>query len=169
MAELSSYELMLIASGLAELEREYRYLVVDSAAGLSRQTVSFARAADVIVIVTTPDLTAMTDAYALYKVLCTAAEELRTFLLVNRASGAGEAEEVWLRIARVCERFMGSAPERLGWIPEDRTVAACVNRRGPVARLEPRAPAAGALRRIAVRLLHELGVGGEGLGVRLAR
>ena len=169
MAELSSYELMLIASGLAELEREYRFLVVDSAAGLSRQTVSFARAADVIVIVTTPDLTAMTDAYALYKVLCTAEEELRTFLLVNRASGAGEAEEVWLRIARVCERFMGSAPERLGWIPEDRTVAACVNRRGPVARLEPRAPAAGALRRIAVRLLHELCVGGEGLGVRLAR
>ena len=41
MAELSRYEVQLIASGLEQVETDYRYLLVDSAAGISRQTLRF--------------------------------------------------------------------------------------------------------------------------------
>jgi MinD-like ATPase involved in chromosome partitioning or flagellar assembly len=44
MAELSSYELHVLASGLREVESSYRYVLVDSAAGVSHQTMAFARA-----------------------------------------------------------------------------------------------------------------------------
>ncbi len=157
MADLSSYEMHLIANGLEELELEYRYLIVDSAAGVSRQTLGFAQACDVTLIVTTPDLTAMTDAYAFLKVLLGRRPELQPLILVNRVGSEEAAREVVQRIDRVCDRFLGVRPRSIGWIPEDVTVSACVNRRGSVVTLEPHADASYALRRAAVAILEELG------------
>ena len=156
MAELSSYELHMIATGLEDLERDYGYLVVDSAAGLARQTLAFARSCDEVLLVTTPDLTAMTDAYAFLKVLTGRAPGCEPLLVVNRARSATEAQEVADRIGRVSRRFLGRAPRPIGWIPDDPLVQACVNRRGAVAALEPASPAARALARLAESVHAEL-------------
>src|SRR5688572_21581197 len=81
MSEMTSFELHLLASGLREVENDYRYLLVDSAAGVSHQTLAFARASDATLIVTTPDLTAMTDAYAFLKLLFAGRAGTRALLL----------------------------------------------------------------------------------------
>jgi flagellar biosynthesis protein FlhG len=94
MAELSRCELDLVAAGLEELESDYRYVLVDSAAGVSRQTLAFAQACDLVCIVTTGDLTAMTDAYALLKLLHRSGDVAAPFLIVNRAHGPAEAADV---------------------------------------------------------------------------
>jgi flagellar biosynthesis protein FlhG len=170
MSEMSSYELHLLATGLREVEDEYRYVLIDSAAGVSHQTLAFARASDATLVVTTPDLTAMTDAYAFLKLLFAGRAGTRALLLVNRAASAEEAEEVTRRIARVGERFLGMAPRCIGWLPHDRAVSACVNRRGSVVALEPGAEVSRSLRLIAVALAEELGqVQGKGLGTELLR
>jgi flagellar biosynthesis protein FlhG len=156
MAELSSYELHLLASGIAELEPDYRTLLVDSAAGVSHQTLALARACDALLVVTTSDLTAMTDAYAFLKLYFAGRAGAKALLLVNRAASAEEAEEVTRRIARVGERFLGIAPRCVGWLPHDPIVSACVNRRGPVTRLEPGSEVARALRTVAATLGQEL-------------
>jgi len=170
MADLSSYELHLVASGLREVEPEYEYVVVDSAAGVSHQTMAFARAADLTLIVTTPDLTAMTDAYAFLKLLCAGRAGARALLLVNRAASAEEADEVTRRIARVGERFLGAAPRLVGWLPHDALVSSCVNRRGPVVTLEPGSDVSRSMRQIATALVEELGrVQGRGFGQELQR
>ena len=157
MSEMSSYELHLLASGLRDVEDEYRYLLIDSAAGVSHQTLAFARASDATLIVTTPDLTAMTDAYAFLKLLFAGRAGTRALLLVNRAASAEEADEVTRRIARVGERFLGMAPRCIGWLPHDAAVSACVNRRGSVVSLEPGAEVSRSLRRIAAAIAEELG------------
>ena len=170
MADLSDYELHLIATGLRELEAEYRFLLVDSAAGVSHQTLAFARSCDINLIVTTPDLTAMTDAYAFLKLLVAGRPGTRVLLLVNRAESEAEADEVTLRIARVGERFLGSAPRCIGWLPHDPIVSSCINRRGSVVQLEPGAEVSRALRRIAAAVLEELSlVQPKGLGQELQR
>ena len=170
LADLSGYEMHLIASGVKELEGELRYVLVDSAAGVAHQTLALARAADVNMIVTTPDLTAMTDAYAFLKLLVAERSGTRVLLLVNRARDEAEAEEVANRIARVGERFLGSAPRLIGWLPNDPLVSACVNRRGSAVRLEPGSEIARALRRIAGSVLEELAlVAPRGLGQELQR
>jgi flagellar biosynthesis protein FlhG len=170
MADLSSYELHLIASGLAELEHDYRFLVVDSAAGVSRQTLAFARACDLTLLVTTPDLTAMTDVYAFLKLLVAGRPGVRPLLLVNRVDCDEEADEVGRRIARVGQRFLGISPKLIGWIPDDPAVSETVNRRGAVVALEPLAEASRALRTIAVRVLEELArTEAQGLGQMLQR
>ncbi len=153
MAELSAFELHLIASGLDELETEYRFLVVDSAAGVSHQTLAFAQACDIVLLVTTPDLTAMTDVYAFLKLLIGRPDE--PLLVVNRARSEEEADEVFHRMARVCERFLGTCPLPVGWIPDDPLVSSCVNRRGSVVLLEPEAPFSRALSGIVEVVLVE--------------
>jgi len=165
MAELSAYEMHLVAHGVQELEQEYAYLLVDSAAGISRQTVSFAEASDVVLVVTTPDLTAMTDAYALLKVLYLKRPRAVALLVVNRAEDEEEALRVDRRIADVCHRFLGAAPRYAGWIPNDPAVIRAVNHRASVVFAEPESSAARALRVLAVRVLDELGAHRpEGLG-----
>jgi flagellar biosynthesis protein FlhG len=156
MTELSDFELHVIASGLEELESDYRFLIADSAAGVSPQTVHFARSCDVVLVVTTPDLTAMTDAYAFLKVLHGRRPDCRPLLIVNRAHDEEEALDTSERVSRVCRRFLGKAPQLVGWVPDDPEVTRCVNRQGPVVALAPDAPASRALRRIAVRVLGEL-------------
>lgn len=157
MADLSGFELHLIARGLEELEQEYRFVLVDSAAGVSRQTMAFADASDVVLVVTTPDLTAMTDAYAFLKVLYSRRPEARALVIVNRAHDEEEAGRVYGRIADVCSRFLGRAPAMIGWVPDDRAVTRAVNRRSSVIAFDPRTEASRSMRILAVRVLEELG------------
>ncbi len=156
MAGLSSYEMHLIAAGLEKLERNYDYLVVDSAAGVSAQTVAFATACDCVLLVTTPDLTAMTDAYAFLKVLLGRNPRANVALIVNRVETQEEGQRVSERISGVCNRFLGRAPTLLGCLPDDPAVRRAGNHRRPVVTREPQALISGQLRRLCVRVLEEL-------------
>lgn len=170
MVELSSYELHLVVSGVEDLERDYGYALVDSAAGISSQTVAFAAASDLVLLVTTTDVTAVTDAYAFFKVLLLRSPTARALLLVNRAGSADEGFEVSERLARVARRFLGRAPTYLGWLPDDPAVPRSVNRRRPVVVDAPESKAASALREVADRLATELGrTSARGLGREMTR
>ncbi len=158
MAELAPVEMLRIAHGLAEIEGAYEYVLVDSAAGISRQTVGFAAACDLVVVVTTPDATAMTDAYAFLKVLRRHTPEASVRLVVNRAPSPSEACRVADRIRAVAGKFLGAQPVALGSLPDDPAVVRSVAARRPVVLSEPDAPAARALRVAGSTLLEELGL-----------
>jgi flagellar biosynthesis protein FlhG len=156
MAALAHHDTQRIAAALDEIEGAYDFVVVDSAAGISPQTVSFAAASDVVVIVTTPDVTAMTDAYAFLKVLSARASECSPLLLVNRTVERGEGERVAVRLAEVSRRFLGRDLRSLGILPEDRAVVRSVAARGAVVSAEPGSEVAMALRGSLETLLAEL-------------
>ncbi len=156
MAGLSSYEMHLIACGLEKLEQDYEYLVVDSAAGVSEQTISFAAACDCTLIVTTPDLTAMTDAYAFLKVLYAKNATARALLVVNRVHSPEEGQRAAERICSVSDRFLGQGPAWLGSLPEDSAVRHAGNHRTPVVVSEPHAPVSAQMRRLCVRIVSEV-------------
>jgi len=165
MAELTPFEMHRIAEALEQVETEYEYLVVDSAAGVSNQTVTFAAASDACVVVTTPAVTAMTDAYAFIKVLLRCRSDAEPLLVVNRARSYEEACSVVKRMETVCRRFLDRAPRWIGWIPDDPEVICAVNARRAVVEHEPEAPAALALDHLSDVLLDELArVRSRGLG-----
>lgn len=165
LASLSPYQVDLMAVGLEELEQEYDHLLLDSAAGISDQTVTFAAACDEILLVTTPDVTAMTDAYAFLKVLLRSRPGSRPLLVVNRAEDEAEAKRVAQRIREVAGKFLGSTPLAYGWIPDDRAVVRSVAARRPVVDSEPDSPAGSALRGLADRLGRRLRGHGMPVGV----
>jgi flagellar biosynthesis protein FlhG len=156
MAGLSSYELHLVACGLEQLELEYRHLIVDSAAGISNQTIAFAAASDVVLIVTTPDVTALTDAYAFLKVLLQRRPESQPLFVVNRAQSEDEGEHVADRMRAVARKFLGREPRYVGALPDDRAVVRSVHDRAPAVVSEPESAFVCALRRLALLLREEL-------------
>lgn len=180
LAGLKTFELEMIGRGLDALEPHYDHLVVDSAAGLSRQTVAFAVACDATIVVTTPDVTAMTDAYAFLKVFvrqCEAQgiERPMPFLVVNRASSPMEATSVAKRLGEVVDKFLGRTIELIGELPEDRAVFRASQRRKTVVEDEPDAEISRALHTLSNSVLSRMARvrvtsrAGLGAGKRLAR
>ena len=169
LASASRSDLARIGDALAELERGYAYLVADCGAGISEATLSLARAADLLVVVTTPDLTAMTDAYALLKVLGMPPNGPAPLLLVNRAPDEATAAGAAERVRGVAERFLGRAPDWIGWLPADPAVTASVNARCPLVEHAPEAPAARAFPELAAAIRERLNaLHPRGLGRALA-
>tara|TARA_R110002126_G_scaffold34937_3_gene107899 strand:- start:5836 stop:6750 length:915 start_codon:yes stop_codon:yes gene_type:complete len=157
VAGLKMCELELLAAGLERLERQYRFLVVDAAAGLSHQTVEMAAASDRVIVVTTPDVTAMTDAYAFLKVLVPRKPLSVPQLVINRVTCPEEADHAARRIQRVSKKFLGFEPEWIASLPEDRAAFRCTQRRMPVVRGEEDSELAVALRDLTHGLLEDIG------------
>jgi flagellar biosynthesis protein FlhG len=170
MAGLSSWELHMLARGIETLEQEYAHLVVDSAAGISSQTIAFAAASDVVLIVTTPDVTALTDAYAFLKALLLRRGECDPVFAVNRAASEEEARGVADRLIAVSRKFLGREPRFVGSLPEDRAVSRSVHARVPVVRSEPGSAFARGIEALALRVQGELGrKSARGLGRSMLR
>jgi len=170
MAGLSAYEMHLVGAGIEKLELLYKHLIVDSAAGLSAQTVSFAAASDLVLLVTTPDVTAMTDAYAFLKVLLRKKPVGEVLLVVNRAYDEEEGLRTAEKLREVSLRFLGRAPRWVATLPEDRAAFRSAQRRQPVLSAEPESDLGLALGCLAERVSAELGrVSPRGLGRGLMR
>lgn len=71
LANLRRWQVEQFIAKLGELEGLADILIIDTAAGLSRNVMSFVLAADEVIVITTPEPTAITDAYGLVKVMTT--------------------------------------------------------------------------------------------------
>ncbi len=156
MAGLQREDRARLSEQLAELEVAYKFLILDSAAGISNQTMSFAAAADRLLLVLTPDVTSMTDAYGFLKVHNQVRPAGEALFVVNRAVDEQQAYSTADRFREVSERFLGVQPRWLGFLPEDPAVGASVNRRKPLLLDDPSTPAARSLSGIAAQLFSEL-------------
>ncbi len=141
MADMSSPEHRLFLKSLEYLEQQTELIIVDTGAGISRRVIDFCIASGEVVVVTTPEPTAIADAYAMIKVLGQAEPTLRSWLLVNMAGNRGEAEQILDRIIVLSERFLGMQVLRAGYVIADPRVPHAVRRRVPFALAYPSAQA----------------------------
>lgn len=156
LADVARADQERLLSRLSGLTVDTDYLVIDCGAGLGAQVLSFVRAADMAIIVTTPEPTAIADAYALIKVARQGAPvdgpRFNPALLVNQVEGESEAVRVHKRVAAVSRRFLGFELPLLGWTPDDPMVRDAVRVRHPLVLLHPRSRAARHLRTLAADL-----------------
>lgn len=146
---------------LAPLERDTDVLIIDCGAGISKAVRSFLYAADAPIVVTTPEPTSITDAYAMLKLTLSDRRKQGVaarlpWLIVNNAKHEREALAVHRRIATVCERFVGEAPSLAGWAPTDQTVRNAVYTRRPFVLGDPSSRASRAVREMADHLAERL-------------
>jgi flagellar biosynthesis protein FlhG len=152
LAELDDYRREFLLRALSQLEDDADLVLIDTASGVSRQVLSFCLAADDATIVTTPEMPAFSDAYALIKLLQQQGATRAPHLLVNMANNAEEAEETAHRIRLVARRFLRMEIESWGFVPYDAAVPRAVRRQEPVITAFPQSPAAQAYRALAERL-----------------
>src|SRR5437868_3495661 len=106
MADLSDDDRQRLVTALAELEEQTDVILIDTGAGISPNVLSFTRAADHVLVITTPEPTAITDAYAVVKVISRDGAVHRVSLLVNQVRAPAEANTVYDRIAKVARQFL---------------------------------------------------------------
>jgi flagellar biosynthesis protein FlhG len=152
LADLDDYRLECLLRGLGNLEAGTDLILIDVASGSSRQVLSFCLAADEVVVVTTPEMPAFSDAYAMIKLLQQRGLTRPPHLVVNAAASPEEAEEVAHRLRLVARRFLKLEPENWGFVPFDAAIPRAVRRQEPVVTAFPRSPAAIAYRALATRL-----------------
>jgi flagellar biosynthesis protein FlhG len=143
---------------LAEFERLDRradLVVLDTGAGASRNVVEFAAAADEILLVTTPEPTALVDAYATAKLIGREPGRGALRLVVNLAADRAEAERVSAGLCAVSRKHLGLDLDRLGYILRDDAVGRACRARTPVVVLEPASRAGQCLANLAGRLVGE--------------
>lgn len=127
-------------------------LVVDCAAGTLGGAASFALACDRLILITTPEPTAVADSYATLKLLYQRGFCARAAVVVNMARHHAEAVDAARRLQRVADQFLGLSLENLGYVPLDKHVVAAVRQREPFVTRYPRCPASVQIEAISRRL-----------------
>lgn len=152
LVDLDDYRRECLLRGLSQIEAEADLILIDTASGVSRQVTSFCLAADDVVVVTTPEMPAFSDAYGLVKLLQQQGMTRAPHLLVNMANSPEEAEETAHRIRLVARRFLQLELDSWGHVPFDPALPRAVRRQEPVITAFPQSPAAAAYRALAERL-----------------
>jgi flagellar biosynthesis protein FlhG len=129
-------------------------VIIDTGAGVSSNVLDFIAAADDAVIVTTPEPTAITDAYGIIKIIATELESLDMGLklVVNRAKGVAEARKVADRVTSIAGQFLNLKVDYLGFIYEDSSVIQAVIRQKPFMVVDPKCKASQCVQHIVDRL-----------------
>lgn len=175
LADASEHSVHAIMDRLGELDHFADVLLIDCGAGIGKAVLSFLAAADRCLVVTTPEPTAITDAYALMKVATggghtgasgrlPVVDPSRLSIVVNMAEDAREAMAAQERIAGVCERFLGVRPLLAGWLPRDEIVHKAVRARSPFTVDHPKKPVAQRVDLLARDLLAGIEVEGRPSG-----
>ncbi|HET6251440.1 MAG TPA: MinD/ParA family protein [Tepidisphaeraceae bacterium] len=159
MADLSDHDRQRIVTALAALEDEADVIVIDTGAGISPNVLAFTRAADHVLVVTTPEPTAITDAYAVLKVLSRDGDDRRMSLLVNQVKSSAEAKLVHDRIAKVARQFLNVTVYDAGFVLSDESVQLAVRKRQPFVLASPKCPASNCITHLAIRLMQGVAAG----------
>ena len=138
-------ELDRLFKALQPLERAFDLVLVDHGAGMGYSTVAQLAATSTLLIVTNHEVTALSDAYALYKRADAVNDSLKVGAVINRAPDETSAMSAWERFRTAGMRFLGREPTLVGWVPYDDAVARSVQMRKPVTQLEPDSRASQAL------------------------
>ena len=157
LIHLDRKQLRKFVGNIALLDKLYDVILIDTGAGLSQHVMSFVMAADEIVLVTTPEPTSITDAYALVKMVSRRDKKKRIKILVNKAESVKEAEEIANKLSVVSEKFLSLKLLKLGYILYDETVMKSVKLQKPFCISNPKSQAARNMVEVAGNLLTNNG------------
>ncbi len=129
-------------------------IIVDTGAGLGKNVMDFILAADEVLLVTTPEPTALTDAYAVMKAYSMYASTPSLKLVVNRVYNEAESREVVAKLQQTSERFLHLPLECMGYIFEDQDVMKAVRNQKPFMISNPSGTASRCIKGLASSLLY---------------
>lgn len=129
-------------------------IIIDTSAGVGQNVLDFVEAADETIIVTTPEPTAITDAYGIIKIISTEVEDfdMGLKLIVNRVSSVVEAKKVSQRVINITSQFLNIKVDYLGFVFDDPGVSLAVKKQQPFSIADPRGKAASCVQTMVNRL-----------------
>lgn len=165
LADASPWQVERFIRGFQELDENLDLLLIDTGAGINKHVLTFLKASEETIVITTPEPTAVTDAYGLIKMLALSDPNAEIFVVVNMADSLGEGEQVFERLNVACTRFLGISPNLLGVILRDNLVTQAVREQVPFIISHPHGKASRCVAEIAGKL-SSIPVGDSSGGLR---
>jgi flagellar biosynthesis protein FlhG len=154
MVDLTPAEHAGLIRSFSEMQTECDVLIVDTAAGISDMVLSFARAAQDVLLVVCDEPTSITDCYALMKLLSRDHEVFKFKVVANMVRSAKEGQQLFDKLTKVSDRFLDVALELVGVIPFDENIRKSVRKQKAIIDAFPDSPASVAFRELASKIVH---------------
>jgi len=152
LTNLSEADRLRFLSAIDDLQEEVDVFLIDTGAGIASNVCFFNMAAQEVYVVTNPEPTALTDAYALIKVMSREYGEKSFKLIVNEVSGEREAVSIFSHLTAVCDRFLNIRLELAGFVPVDAKLSRAVRDQQLVAERYPEAISSRCIREVALAI-----------------
>jgi flagellar biosynthesis protein FlhG len=156
LTNLTKDQIIYLINKLVELDQTVDIIIIDTGAGITDSVLQFATASSEILLVTTPEPTSITDAYALLKTLNKKAnfsvEDTAIRLIANRVTLDEKADDIYEKLKTVASKFLNLNLDYLGYIPLDNTVSKAVIRQQPVISVYPNSSFAKQINSFAMKL-----------------
>ncbi len=131
------------------------FLLIDTGAGIARSIQRFLEISNYLIVVTQPDPSAMTDAYAAIKVA--SKHKNKIFVIINQVRGVREAELIFSRIQSVArENIPHLELQMLGKISNSDIIVQSSRNRKLFTQLFPQSPASASVQTIARNLVESV-------------
>ncbi|WP_010249133.1 MinD/ParA family protein [Acetivibrio cellulolyticus] len=153
LVKLDKVQLEKFLGNISLLDKLSDVILIDTGAGLSDNVMSFVMAADEVLLVTTPEPTSITDAYALIKMVSNRDKDKKIKVIVNRAESANEANDILNKLSIVTDKFLELKLEPLGYILQDEMVIKAVKMQQPFALSFPKCQASRHIKDISSKIL----------------
>ncbi|MBR1420826.1 MAG: MinD/ParA family protein [Selenomonadaceae bacterium] len=150
---LSEQDRFILQSKLSECNRRADIILVDTSAGIGRNVMEFILASDEVLLVTTPEPTSLTDAYAVMKAYSLYSETKNIRLVVNRVDNEEESREVANKLNQTSKKFLQMSIDCIGYIFEDKKVTMSIRKQAPFIIDEPKSMASQCVRSLAKSIL----------------
>jgi len=152
---LDSEQKMRLLEALDAMHNDFDFVLIDTEAGISENVTYFTTAAHEILVVTTPDPTAITDAYALMKLLSNQYHEKHFNLIVNFIKNEEEALDVYRKLTMVANRYLDISIDYIGSIPRDRLMVDAIRKQQVLVQLFPESKTSAAFEALARSIIQE--------------
>lgn len=154
LTRLDPSEKLMLKDQFEEVTQGIDFLFFDLSAGIADNVLFFNLVAQERIVITTPEPTAMADAYALIKVLFRRYQVKRFYFLVNMLKEVREGKAVYQQVSRVIERFLGPIGlTYLGGLRADPCVTQAVRKQEPFLTVCPEAKVSQDLMAVCEKLL----------------
>ncbi|MFG6496770.1 MinD/ParA family protein [Fictibacillus sp. UD] len=145
LAQVTEDMLNHFVKQLEELEKFYDFIFLDMGAGATETALKFVLSSHEILVVATPEITSLTDAYSMMKFIYIEDKHLPFYLVINRYENEREGRETFNKLKHVCQQFLDKELICLGKIPLDQSVLESVKKQVPFTINKPASSASKAI------------------------
>ena len=153
LANIPLSRLQILSEDLALVASRYDKIVLDLGAGVEKAVRQMGRAADTILVVTSDEPTALTDAYAFIKATVLERPSTDIRVIVNAANSTREGDRTYQTLFKACQSFLKIAPPLAGIVRRDTRVRESIRNQTPILTRSPSSEAALDVEAIADRLI----------------
>ncbi|MFO1154526.1 MAG: MinD/ParA family protein [Rhodospirillales bacterium] len=122
LATVPQTRLFQLKEELQAVAGDYDYILLDLGAGVERTVRHLVRSAGKVIVVTTDEPTALTDAYAFIKLSQLDRPDGEIAVVINMASSRRDGERTFHALRKACEGFLKISPPLLGIVRRDTRV-----------------------------------------------